>query len=353
MTSKERVRAAISHKEPDVVPASMNCVAEQWEQLMKHYSKASPDEVMDHFEIDIRAVDAPYIGPEMRKMVNAAGETETEHPLGFYQKAVWNGKEFNGIVTYHPLDDCETVEEALAPEKWPNPDNYDYEAVKLQCERHKDRALIVGWEGPFQVITFLRSEEKFYMDMALDLDYTKAILDRFNEYQMEHYERILMAADGQIDILKTHDDYGTQRGLLFSVDMWQDYFAENTKKLCDLAHKYGAYFMQHSCGAVSELIPHLIGCGIDILDPIQKLPGLEPDRLKAAYGDRLTFHGGIDTQYILPLGTPQEVAQETEIFIETLNRSGGYILSASQDLEGDVPAENVAALYETRRKMMQ
>jgi uroporphyrinogen decarboxylase len=186
------------------------------------------------------------------------------------------------------------------------------------------------------------------MDMALEPAFAHRIYDRMVEFELEYYERLLQAGDGQIDILRPHDDYGTQISLLFSPDMWRTFFKENTKKLTDLAHRYRACFMQHSCGAVGPIIPELIDCGVDILEPIQKVPGLEPDFLKRAYGDRLAFHGGIDTQSILPFGTVEDVRRETRRYIDTLNVNGGYILMASQGFEGDVPIENIEALYAER-----
>ena len=85
---------------------------------------------------------------------------------------------------------------------------------------------------------------------------------------MEYYKRCFEAAKGKIDILRPHDDYGTQISLLFSIDMWKEFFEENTRKLVNLAHSYGAFYQQHSCGAIGPLIPYLIDCGVDALEPI-------------------------------------------------------------------------------------
>ena len=167
-------------------------------------------------------------------------------------------------------------------------------------------------------------------------------------FELEYYERILIAGDGQIDILRPHDDYGTQTGLLFSLKMWRDYFKANTRKLTELAHRYGVFYQQHSCGAVRQVIPELIDCGVDILEPVQKVKGMESAELKRAFGDQLAFQGGIDTQSILPFGTPAEVIAETQAVLDALNVNGGYILMASQGFEGDVPIENIEALYSVR-----
>lgn len=117
----------------------------------------------------------------------------------------------------------------------------------------------------------------------------------------------------------------------------------------DLAHRYGAFYQQHSCGAVGPIIPELIECGVDALEPLQKVEGLEPETLKRKFENRITFHGGIDTQHLLPRGTAEEVAAETKKYMKILGKGGGYILMASQAFEGDVPIENIEAVYGVKR----
>lgn len=348
MTSKERVRAAVQHKQPDYVPASMDCVETAWEKLMKRYGKNSPAEVQDHLKIDIRNVDAPYIGPELKTRINEKGQKEYQHPFGYWYIRAWNGVEFNDITVFHPLDSAETIED-IENFAWMNPDHYDYESLKRQCEAYKDKAIQIGWPGVYQLVTYLRSAEKLYMDMALEPEFAQRMFDKFVDFEMEYYERMFQAADGQIDIIRPCDDYGTQTSLLFSIDMWRQFFTRNTARLTELTHKYNAFYMQHSCGAVRPIIPELIKCGVDILDPVQKVAGMDAEGLKKDFGDKLTFHGGIDTQKILPLGTPEEVRKEAERFIEIMNNNGGYILAPSQTFEGDVPVENIEAMYLARQ----
>ena len=91
------------------------------------------------------------------------------------------------------------------------------------------------------------------MKMSIEPEVAKRLFDRFVEFELEYYERVLMACDGQIDILRPHDDYGTQISTLFSVGMWNEFFRDNTKKLADLAHKYKAFYQQHSCGRIGSL----------------------------------------------------------------------------------------------------
>jgi uroporphyrinogen decarboxylase len=344
MTSKERVRRAIQHKSPDRVPCFMNCVKETAENLQKHLGLETLQDVQDSLDIDIRNVDAPYIGPELPRIVHSDGSTEVGHWLGHRSVLFWNGMEYNSHVTFRPLAEMKTVEE-LDAWNWPNPEYFDYEVLRRDCTRYPNRALRIGWPGVFQVAGHLAGEEKLYMDMAGNPEFAQHLFNKLVDFEVEYYGRMFEAADGQLDMLCVCDDYGTQNSMLFSKGMWEQFFATNTRRLTDLCHKSNAFYVQHSCGAIREIIPSLINCGVDVLDPIQKVTGMEPERLKTDFGDKICFHGGIDTQNLLPHGTPEQVCKETEYFIDVLNRNGGYILGPSQSFEGDVPVENILALY--------
>lgn len=353
MTSKERVRAAVEHKQPDRVPATMQAVDTAWNKLKKHFCVNTNDEVMDILEIDTRIMDLPpYIGPKHEVFTNAQGEKVHTHPFGQRYVEKWNGVEYNWHTIYRPLQHVSSIADLTAYTDWPNPDHFDYEAVKKFCDKHENKAIRIGWPGPYQVFLEMFPAEEFYMLMADEPDLVKAMLNRYSQFYMELYERMFQAGDGAIDLLRPCDDYGTQISLLFSPAMWNEYFAENTKKLVELSHKYGCYYLQHSCGAVRSIIPNLIECGADVLEPIQKVKGMEADSLKSTFGDRLCFQGGVDTQSLLPFGTPEEVCKETQYIIKVMNVNGGYILAPSQDFEGDVPVENILALYGARKEFM-
>lgn len=347
MTSKERVRKAIEHKTTDKVPANFEAVQSVVDKLMKHYQFSDREQLYQKYDIDIRSVSPKYIGPELKRYIDKDNQEVFFDYWGAGKKRVWTGKEYNSISCYFPLDEFTTVEE-LENYQWPRVEWFDFESIKYQCEKYKDKAIIFGHEGPFQFATFLRSMDKLFMDMAIEKEFAHKLYDRMVEFELEFYEKILEAGDGQIDILRPHDDYGTQISTLFSVEMWREFFSDNTKKLVELAHKHGAYYQQHSCGAVRSIIPELVRCGVDVLEPIQKVEGMNPVELKREFGDVLAFHGGIDTQGLLPNGTPEEVKAESKYFIDTLGENGGYIFMASQGFEGDVPIENIEAMYSVR-----
>lgn len=353
MTSKERFRAALARQPVDRIPAQMQCVETLWEKLMEHFGVDNIDAVQEILEIDTRIMDLPpYIGPELPTYVNEHGETVYKHPIGFGYVNKWNGVEYNWHVVDYPLDHIETMEDFEAYDGWVNPDHFDYAAFAAFCDKHPDKGIRIGWPGPYQNITHLMNAEKFYIMMIEDPELLQAMLDRHCDSTLEIYRRMFEASGDRVDCMKCCDDYGTQISLLFSPAMWDQFFAANTKRYVDLCHAHNCFYMQHSCGAIRGIIPNIIACGADALEPIQKVCGLEADGLKADFGDQLCFQGGVDTQHILPLGTPEEVRAETERIIRALSPNSGYILAPSQDFEGDVPVENVIALFDARKSFL-
>lgn len=349
MTSKERVRAVMRRERPDRIPAAFEAVGSVSKKLMARYGLTRFDELLAHFDVDVVPASPRYIGPELPSFVDAQGRTIYNDYWGYQYTMHKTDLDEYPITTYHPLNDVETVEDVNRA-VFPDPDWFDYSAITEACEKHPDKAIIVGHEGPFQMVTFLIEMDRFFVLMVEEPEVAARILERMNEFEMEYYRRIFEAGKGRVDILRPHDDYGTQISLLFSVDMWREFYRENTIRLVNLAHQYGAFYQQHSCGAIAPLIPELIECGVDALEPLQKVPGLYPEELAAKFGGRITFHGGVDTQQLLPHGTPEEVRAEAEHYMRTLGPNG-YILMASQGFEGDVPIENIEAVYAADRSI--
>jgi uroporphyrinogen decarboxylase len=188
---------------------------------------------------------------------------------------------------------------------------------------------------------------KTYEEPELVKLYLEKVTDLFYEQSL----RIFEAAKGKIDIFFMGDDYGTQIDLIMSAEMWDEFYAPQLARLFNLAKDFGLKVMLHSCGSVSKLIPRLVELGMDALDPIQvRASDMEPEMLKARFGDFITFHGGLDTQHVLPFGTVEEIRAEAKRLIEIFGRGGGYILAPSQEFLPDIPLENILAMYEVGRE---
>jgi len=151
-----------------------------------------------------------------------------------------------------------------------------------------------------------------------------------------------------LDWLWTGDDVGSQRSMIVSPRQWRLLIGPELARIIAAGKSHGLPVAYHSCGAIREIIPDLIGMGLDVLNPIQSnCPGMSPPDLKREFGASLTFMGGVDTQELLPRGTRTEVFAATRALIEAMTvDGGGYILAASHSVPPETPLENIFAMYE-------
>jgi uroporphyrinogen decarboxylase len=199
----------------------------------------------------------------------------------------------------------------------------------------------------FKPAMYVRGIERIFLDLALNPDVAKAIFAQIRGFYLAYAERIFEAAQGALDILLMGDDFGSQNGPLLSPAMWAEFLGDGFAEYAGLARSYGLRVMHHTCGSVRPLIPLMMDRGLDILQSLQpEASDMDPRRLKAEFGDRLAFHGGISIQRTLPFGTPESVRQEVKDRIEAFAPGGGYILCTSHNVQADTPVENVLALMQ-------
>jgi uroporphyrinogen decarboxylase len=128
--------------------------------------------------------------------------------------------------------------------------------------------------------------------------------------------------------------------------MWREIYFENYRKAIGLAHSHGLKVMVHSCGSIRGIMADLIEAGMDILDPVQTTADdMEPVGLKEDFGDRIVFHGAVDTQGVLPNASEEGVEQHVREILRVLGRDGGYIFAPCNAIQADTPPENVEAMY--------
>jgi uroporphyrinogen decarboxylase len=175
-------------------------------------------------------------------------------------------------------------------------------------------------------------------------------LDHITSFLDVRLQRTLAAAPDCIDLVFFADDLGTQQGLLMSRDAYREVLQPFHRRLTNtvrrLAHR--AHCLLHSDGAVFDVIPDLLDAGLDTLEAVQTdATGMEPERLKRAYGDRLSFQGAISVQHLLPHGNPTTVRVECQRLIEVLGARGGYIAAPAHAIQVGTPPENVLAMLRT------
>jgi len=211
---------------------------------------------------------------------------------------------------------------------------------------------IFGWFGGSLIegAQFARGWVRFMQDLKRDPEFASALVGKLAEAALADLERYLDAVGEYVHVVGFGDDLGVQNGLQFHPDIYRRLFKPYHRRLYGLVHeRTRAYVFLHTCGSVFDLIPDLIEVGVDILNPVQTSAAkMEPERLKQAYGDHLTFWGGgCCPQRVLPWGTPEEVEADVRRRLEIFAPGGGYVFAPIHDIQPDVPSENVVAMYET------
>ena len=246
----------------------------------------------------------------------------------------------------------------LAYDRWPSPDWFDYSTIAAQCQAIHTQGRVAVFQGDrlnriaqLKPAMYLRGVEQILLDMSLQPDIARAIFSQVRGFYLAYAERILEAAQGHLDIVLTGDDFGTQTGPMVSPRMWAGLLGDGFAQYAALIKSYGVRVMHHTCGAVAPLVPLFIERGLDVLQSLQpEAAGMDARALKAAYGARLSFHGGISIQQTLPRGTEEDIRREVQDRLAALAPGGGYILGTSHNIQADTPVRNVLALLDAYQR---
>jgi uroporphyrinogen decarboxylase len=330
----------LNHEQPDRTPRDFWAEECTWRRLLDHVGHDDRDRVLDSLEIDVRHLEVA--GPPERPI----GDGTYQNFWGeryVYRPTPWGPmrEDVRGA-----LADAQTLDD-LQNFPWPSPDQFDYKPLAAACRRYEPYALQYGFADIWQRPGLVRGWEGMFVDMVERPEWVHFLSRKFTDFYRQDYTRAAETTGGRIDIYLLISDLGSQSGLLISRPMFRAFVAPYIKEMVDCIHGLGGKALYHSCGAISPLIAELIELGVDILDPIQPVgPEMAPQRLKANYGDRLCFHGGIDMQRLLPYGSPTEIRAEVRRYCESLGCRGGYILAPAHLFQPDVPPENILAVYQ-------
>ncbi|KPK71878.1 MAG: hypothetical protein AMJ84_05370 [Acidithiobacillales bacterium SM23_46] len=344
MSSRERVLATVARETPDRIPRDFWAETPALNRLFKHLGHSDEQRLLEELSIDIRHL-------------NAGAPRERPIGGGVYQN-FWGERFLYRPIPWGPMR--EDVKGALAGAKslaqleafpWPSADCFDYSTLAQECRRHEPHALLYGFADVWQRPALVRGWEEMFLDMLERPDWAHFLCRKFTDFYLEDYTRAAETSGGRIDLFLLISDLGSQNGPLLSLAVFREFVAPYLREMIECIHDLGALVLFHSCGAIRAFIPDLIELGVDVLDPIQPTgPEMAPEHLKADFGDRLCFHGGIDMQRLLPHGTPRQVREEVRRYCETLGRGGGYILAPAHFFQPDVPPENILAVYERGEK---
>ena len=217
-----------------------------------------------------------------------------------------------------------------------------------------DRA-IVGLFGcnRLEIGEFLFRIDGFLYELAANPSRVHRFLDRIVEIHLANLEKYLASVGPYIDIIQFGDDLGTQTGPQISPRMYAEFFKPRHSLMWNRAKQLrpGIKVMLHCCGGVRPLLPHLIEAGLDVINPVQTTcTGMEPEGLKRDFGRDIVFWGGgCDTREVLPKGTPAQVRDDVRRRVDILAPGGGFVFQQVHNVMADVPPENVVAMFEAVR----
>lgn len=367
MTHRERVLAALNHQETDRPPIDFGgtlataIVPYAYDRLEKHLGEdhetvmgwhrqqlVFPHEsILKRFDVDTRPLKlGDYVGGKARqlsahKMIDNWGTTWNKEATGHYMAVA--GAFF----------ETEADPGLIEAYNWLDPDNPGfYQGLKERAEAlHNNTDYAVILDMGIGIVTraqFVRGFMDFLLDMTSTPEFAVALLNQLGDIWVKIAQNALKQVGHLVDVVFWGDDYGMQQAPMFRPQQFSDYVKPvNQRMVAAVKEHTDAKILQHSCGCVYPMIEEMIEMGIDALNPIQVLAkNMQPKKLKAEFGDRLTFWGAIDTQDILPFKTPDEVRENVRQTIETLSVNGGYVLATTHNLQEDVPPENIAAMFD-------
>lgn len=345
MDHVERFHATV-RREPVDRPCSWIGLptAEAWPGLLSYFDVGSHRELIEALDDDIAPVELPYHSPTSDAIYSAfdfarQGSVDAGH------RTLTTAGFFAGQTDPACVEDFD----------WPDPALYIDPA---QCAAAVDAAppgravLGVIWSAHFQDACAAFGMEHALMAMYDTPELFRAVIDRITEFYLQANEIFYQATQGRLHAMLIGNDFGSQTGLMVSPEVIREFVMPGTRRLIAQARAYGLVTIHHSCGAIVPVIPDIIEAGADVIHPIQALAaGMEPRALKAAYGDRVSFCGGVDSQYLLVRGTPGEVREKVRE-LRGIFPTGLVISPSHEAILPDIPPANVAAMIEAAHELL-
>ncbi len=406
MTARERVLASVAHREPDGLAVDLGSNPSSGISAVAHaglvrqlgltdqrtlvydvvQQLAQPsDELLDRLRISVVDIGRTFnASPQDWKPMALPSGVEVEIPAWFdpvqRDDGAWDAFNADGLriasmprgaaffdQTHWPYldsypDDLSNLAEVMPNVLWSglvhSPWDHAADAHFWETLRSQTLALRASTERALMVVvgcnlfewgTFLRRIDNFLMDLVVDTANAERLLDALLELHFDTLDHVIAAVGDIVDVLRFGDDLGMDNGPLMSPSTYRAIFKPRQTALNAYVHERSSMkTFLHSCGSLYDLLPDIIETGVDILNPVQiSARDMEPTKLKAEFGDAITFWGGgADTRKVLPKGTPAEVKDHVRRNIEAFAPGGGFVFATAHNMLPDVPPANIEAMYE-------
>jgi uroporphyrinogen decarboxylase len=381
MNSRERLKIAVNHKEPDKVPIDIG--GNQSSIHVKAYKKLLDfleiednniyyadfleqnvvpcEEVLKRFEVDTR-----YVRP-FGSVLDVGFEPQQEGKyVGMYDQfgVFWGNdadKHIEDILYYdpviHPFEDLKTVQE-IKNYDWPDgKDKTPFKGLKEYAKKlyeETDYALITPVTGCiYEYTTFLFGFTLVLKYLRTNPELIIAAMEGLLKYWIDYNITYLREVGEYVDVVCINGDLGEQAGPIMNIKIYEKIIKPIERKLSQKVHELADVKINyHCCGSTPQFLPHFADIGYDIYNPVQiSAYDMEPCSLKKRFGDIITFWGGLcNTQKTLPFGTPEKIEEEVRYNLNCFKPNGGYIAANIHNITAEVPPENIVAMFDTVRR---
>lgn len=379
MTSRERVLAALNHQEPDRIPIDLgstqvtgiHVIAARGLRAALDLPPIEPvlcdviqqlalpeDDLLRRLDVDTRGLFP----------LNSHNWQVREVPAGDY----WRYEDEWGI-THHrprpdglyysivrvPLEGPEISASDILNHAWPDlGDPRRVEGLREQALAFRAQGYAVvlkdAFAGIFEMAQRIVGMQELLIMMATDEALAGVLFDKLLELKLAFWEMALPRLGDVVDVVTYNDDYGTQQSQIISPAMFRQQLKPRVRTLFERIKQLAPHTRQffHSCGNIRPLIPDYIEIGAEVLNPIHiRARGMDPAALKRDFGAEVAFWGGaVDTQDVLPHGTPQQVRDDVWRNLDALAPGGGYVFNTVHNIQADVPPANILALWDALRE---
>ena len=352
MKHKDRLLMAINHEEPDRVPLDAWYTPELETKMLEFLGQdtgkkslyASDGGLLPHLmEHDFLMT---WLGPCTGFYMKDDPEYTDEWGIGWRWVSTGAGNRYTEIVR-HPLAEIADPAEFSVPD-FKREDRYANSRALI--EKHGKEYGIIG-ALPCTLLElswYLRGMDSVLTDMLINKDFYHAYLDKLMTWVIDAGTKLTQMG---VDVIWIGDDFGTQDRLMISPELFREFFKPRYERLFTRLREINpkVKFAFHSDGYIYPIIKDFIEIGLDILNPVQP-KSMDPARLKKEFGRHLTFWGTVDNQFIMPLGTVEDVINEVKLRLQTLGPGGGLIIAPAHNLQLQTSVEKVLAFYETVKK---
>jgi len=345
MLHKDRFYATIEYQKVDRPASWLGLPVPSTEPgLFKHFKVSSINQMKSIIDDDIYPIEVPYNYPPSNHIACAFDFAKTKH-LDTPDERTLTAPGFFEDYS-NPVD--------VDKFNWPDPSKYlDREESKRRAKSIDDEYIRMGilWSAHFQDACSAFGMEHALVEMLMNPEMFVAVIDKITDFYLKANEIFYESTKGYLDAILIGNDFGSQTGLMVPPETLKEMVFPGTKKLIDQAKSYNLKIMHHSCGSVFPIIDDLIELGADIIHPIQALAeNMNAPNLKKHFDKKVAFCGGIDAQYLLVNGKPEDIIKKVNELKEIFPT--GLIFSPSHEaILPDIPPANVEALFKTLNQL--